>query len=122
MAARKEEVDWHSYFASIVSVCPWSKAYWHQQKIEVCDWQGEHTIKPLGRTVARMYLHRRASARQLKKFMKRFNCERPKEEWLYSHPRFGGHSTPVGVLIQQDHALLTKIRKQNDKKDTKRLP
>ena len=39
------------------------------------------------------------------------NDERPTEEWLYSHPRYGGHSTPVPVLIQQDYELLQKARK-----------
>jgi len=34
-AVRKEEVNWTEYFASIVAVCPWSKAYWSKQKIDV---------------------------------------------------------------------------------------
>ena len=42
--------------------------------------------------------------------MNLFNDEREDEEWLYSHPRYGGHSTPIGVLIQQDYALLSSIR------------
>ena len=77
----------------------------------MCDWTGE--IKPLGPFVARMYIHKRASGRRLKKMMWRINEDRPNEEWLYSHPQYGGHSTPVGVLIQQDLETLTKARKGN---------
>ena len=75
----------------------------------MCKWTGE--VKPLEDYVARMYLHPRASARLLKKIMHRMNDERPTEEWLYSHPGYGGHSTPVPVLIQQDYELLQKARK-----------
>jgi len=112
VAAKKEaaeEVNWSEYFASIVSVCPWSQAYWRKQKIDVCAWRGK--VKALDGAVARMYLHPRASARLLKKMMNQFNDCRPQEEWLYSHPQHGGHSTPVGVLIQQDLATLTRARK-----------
>tara|TARA_R110002020_G_scaffold164692_1_gene351546 strand:+ start:602 stop:955 length:354 start_codon:yes stop_codon:yes gene_type:complete len=112
-----DEVNWSEYFASIVSVCPWSKAYWLKQKIDVCKWTGE--IKPLGSFVARIYLHPRASGRRLKKMMWRMNEGRPNEEWLYSHPQYGGHSTPVGVLIQQDLETLTKARKGNKNNESK---
>ena len=106
-----EEVNWGEYFASIVSVCPWSKAYWLQQQIDIRPWTGE--IQPLGENAARVYTHPRASARILKKIMHRMNDQRDREEWLWSHPRYGGHSTPVGVLIQQDLETLTKARKGN---------
>lgn len=103
-----EEVSWTDYFASIVAVCPWSKKYWAQQRIDIVDWTGE--ILALDDYVARIYKHPTASARQLKKMMNLFNDEREDEEWLYSHPQYGGHSTPIGVLIQQDYALLNSIR------------
>jgi hypothetical protein len=103
-----DEVNWSDYFASIVSVCPWSKAYWQKQKIDICEWQEQ--IYPLGDYVARVYKLPNASAYKLNKLMKQFNEDRPKEEWLYSHPKFGRHSTPIPVLIQQDHQLLTDIR------------
>ena len=114
MAAKKaakkavEEVSWTDYFASIVAVCPWSKKYWAQQRIDIVDWTGE--ILALDDYVARIYKHPTASARQLKKMINLFNDEREDEEWLYSHPQYGGHSTPIGVLIQQDYALLNSIR------------
>ena len=38
--------DWSEYFASIISVCPWSKSYWKQQKIDVQQWKGEQNITP----------------------------------------------------------------------------
>ena len=47
------------------------------------------------------------------------NEGRPNEEWLYSHPQYGGHSTPVGVLIQQDLETLTKARKGNKHNESK---
>ena len=105
-------VDWTSYFASIVSVCPWSRAYWHKQKIDVQLWRSE--IVPLDDFVARMYIHQNASGRQLKKIMQRMNDIRHEEEWLFSHPMYKGHSTPVPILIQQDLEILTKARKGRD--------
>lgn len=108
-AVSVSNVDWPSYFASIVSVCPWSRAYWHKQKIDVQLWKSE--ILPLEDYVARMYIHKHASGRQLKKIMERMNEIRPEEEWLFSHPIFRGHSTPVPILIQQDLEILTKARK-----------
>ena len=109
-AAKKAvaEVNWQEYFASIVSVCPWSKKYWSQQRIDVVEWQDK--ILELGSYVARVYVHTEADAKELEKMMNLFNEQREDEEWLYSHPQYGGHSTPVGVLIQQDHVLLNSIR------------
>tara|TARA_B100000085_G_C18406331_1_gene456761 strand:- start:191 stop:337 length:147 start_codon:yes stop_codon:yes gene_type:complete len=43
--------------------------------------------------------------------MERMNDTRPEEEWLFSHPMYGGHSTPVPILIQQDLEILTKARR-----------
>lgn len=111
-------VDWTSYFASIVSVCPWSRAYWHKQKIDVQIWRSE--ILPLEDYVARMYIHKHASGRQLKKIMERMNETRPEEEWLFSHPIFKENSTPVPVLIQQDLEILTKARKGRKNADAKK--
>lgn len=105
-----EEVNWSDYFASIVSVCPWSRAYWLRQQIDIRPWTGE--IAQLGDFAARVYTHPRASARILKKIMHRNNAQRDSEEWLYSHPRYGGHSAPIGCLIQQDHDKLQHIRSQ----------
>jgi uncharacterized Rmd1/YagE family protein len=108
VAVKENNINWAEYFASIVSVCPWSKAYWSKQKIDICDWTNE--IKQLGDYVARVYTYPTASDYKLNKLMKQFNKEREDEEWLYSHPKHGGHSTPIPVLIQQDFALLSKIR------------
>ena len=90
-------------------VCPWSKKYWSQQKIDIQEWTGE--ILALDDYVARVYKHPLASAKQLESMMNTFNEQRPDEEWLYSSPEYGGHSTPIGVLIQQDYNLLNRIRK-----------
>ena len=105
--------QWSEYFASIVSVCPWSKSYWKQQKIDVQTWRGTQHIPPLKDYVARMWIHTKASDRTLDNIQQRLNDSRTHEEWLYSHPQYKGHSTPVPVLIQQNLEILTKARKQN---------
>ena len=109
-AARESNIDWTAYFESIVGVCPWSKMYWKKQKIDIQDWRGEHNIQPLDDYVARMWIHRNASGRTLCNIHHRLNDERTHEEWLYSHKQYGGHSTPVPVLIQQDRKTLEKAR------------
>ena len=111
-----EEVSkeqWSEYFASIVSVCPWSKSYWKQQKIDIQTWKGTQHIPPLQDYVARMWIHKKASDRTLDNIQQRLNDCRTHEEWLYSHPCNGGHSTPVPILIQQNLQILTKARKHN---------
>ena len=105
--------SWSEYFASIVSVCPWSYGYWKAQKIDIVKWTGEKNIKPLGEYVARIHIHKNASGRILCNIHHRLNKQRPHEEWLYSAPEYKGYSTPVPVLIQQDLETLTKARKQN---------
>ena len=104
--------DWSEYFASIISVCPWSKSNWKQQKIDVQKWKGEQNITPLKDNVARMWIHKHASGRLLCKVHNRLNICRYHEEWLYSHPCYGGYSTPVPVLIQQDMAILNAARQR----------
>jgi len=103
-----EYTDWRTYFASIIGVCPWSQAYWKKHRIHITDWNGD--ILPLGRYVARIYQWPDATDQQLEKLMNKFNQTRPDEEWLYSHPQFGGHSTPMPCLIQQDYDVLAKAR------------
>ena len=115
-AAKESNIDWSEYFASIVSVCPWSKSYWRKQQIDVQQWKGEHNITPLNNYVARMWIHWHSSGRLLCKIHNRLNECRLHEEWLYSHPCYGGHSTPIPVLIQQDLAILTKARTNNSDK------
>lgn len=109
-----EEVDWASYFDSIRKVCPWSYPAFKKQKIKIQDWQG--IPEDLGENTAIVYVHKHASARLLKKIMNRMNSARPAEEWLYSHPRYKGHSTEVPVLIQQDLVHLHRARQQMEKK------
>jgi len=115
-AAKESNIDWSEYFASIVSVCPWSKSYWRKQSIDIQYWKGTNNITPLENYVARMWLHTHASGRLLCKIHNRLNQCRLHEEWLYSHPCYGGHSTPIPVLIQQDLAILTKARTNNSDK------
>ena len=110
MAEKESNVDWTAYFNSIVGVCPWSRGYWKQQKIDIQKWAGTNNIKPLGEYVARMWIHKHASGKQLCNIHHRLNEERTHEEWLFSHPCYSGHSTPVPVLIQQDRKTLEKAR------------
>ena len=112
VARKNEEVNWLEYFASIRSVCPWSKAYWLKQKIDIRRWRGEHNIVPLGDYVARVWIHPNASSRTLCNIHYRLNTWTKNEEWLYSHPIHKKHSTPVPVLIQQDQQTLNKARQR----------
>ena len=102
------EVNWTEYFTSIKSVCPWSRAYWSKQKIDIVDWTG--TVYPLQGFVARVYKAPQLTARQLYNTMRKFNKLYDDEEWLYSHSKFKGHSTQIPVLIQQDYDVLAKAR------------
>ena len=112
-AVSVNNIDWGEYFASIKSVCPWSRAYWQRQKIQVTPWRGFRMVEELGDYVARIHIHIHASGRQLCNIHHRMNKLRPHEEWLYSHPQYKGFSTPVPVLIQQNLEVLTKARNSN---------
>jgi hypothetical protein len=107
------EVDWNQYFESIKRVCPWSHVAFKRAAIDLTLWRG--VISPLGNWEARLYLAPRHNPRQLKKMSDRFNRERPTEEWLWSHPTFGNHSTPVACFIQQDRQRLETIRFSTNK-------
>jgi hypothetical protein len=111
-ASRDQDVDWDQYFESIVSVCPWSKAYWLAKRIDIVKWQDESSVVPLGELAARMWIYQGSYGTTLDAIAGRMNEKYPKEEWLYSH---GKHGTPVSVLIQQDRRLLTEARSKNKK-------
>lgn len=108
------EVNWLEYFTSIKKVCPWSLAYYSKNKIQIKSWDSNPGY--LDGCVAIVYVHKHASARLLKKIADRMNSARPAEEWLFSHPKYKGHSTIVPVLIQQDHALLSRARSNLERK------
>ena len=48
--------------------------------------------------------------RQLKRITERLNTQYHQYEFLWSHPKYGGHSTAVPVIIQQDQKRLESIR------------
>ena len=110
MEESANNINWSEYFASIHAVCPWSRAYWAKQKIHIRKWNREQNIVELDGYVARVWIHAQASGKQLCNIHHRLNDTRPHEEWLYSHPCYGGHSTPVPVLIQQDRTILERAR------------
>ena len=113
-----EEVDWLSYFVSIRGSCPWSRYHWQKGSIDIVHLAinfGKTEPQPLQTYVARIYIRPNCSPRLLKKLADRFNLRYEAEEWLYSHPVYGGQSTPVPVLIQQNRAILEEAR--NRKKE-----
>lgn len=102
-------VNWAAYFESIKTACPWS---WSAQKKSLIDIQHWHSqAQDLEHYEARIYTAPNHKPRQLKKITDRLNRDRPLEEWLWSHPKYGHNSTPVPVLIQQDRSRLESIRK-----------
>ena len=111
VAAAAYNINWSEYFASIHSVCPWSGAYWRKQKIDVQVWKGTGNITPLDDYVARIWIHKHASSRLLEKMHHRIAECRSSEEWLYSHPINGKHSSPVPVFLQQDRNILENARR-----------
>lgn len=112
MARRKRkrlaEVNWCEYFQQIQGVCPWSYSAWKRDAIDIVKWQG--VILPLDALDARVYVHTSASPRLLNKWADKLNTWHPEYEFLWSHPRHAGDSTPVGCIIQQDRNQLENIR------------
>lgn len=112
-----EEVNWPYYFGSIQNVCPWSQGYYRKGLIDVHYSPinfGKTDPEPLHNFVARIYIRPNCSPRLLNKIADRFNLRYEAEEWLWSHPQYGGHSTPVPVLIQQNRAILEKARNKRE--------
>jgi len=105
-AAASVEVNWDEYFYSIRKSCPWSYAAWQQGKIAIQKWRRQ--VIDLEPYRARVYIVD-LNPRRLKKLSQKLDQD-PKYEWLWSHPRYGGESTPLPVLIQQDRAELKAIR------------
>ena len=112
-----EEYDWNKYFAFINAVCPWSQMYWERQQLEIVEWTGE-IFELSDDCVARIYKHPTAKYGELIKLIAKMNGEREKEEWLYSFPGVGPNSAPVGLVIQQDRALLYNLRKSINEHET----
>ena len=102
-------VNWEQYFKSIKAVCPWSWSANNKSLIDIQNWHSQ--VYELNDYEARIYVAPKHNPRQLKKISTRLNRDRPTEEWLWSHPRYGYNSTPVPVLIQQDRTKLETIRK-----------
>ena len=86
---------------------------YNKGKIDIQVWKGKP--RDLEDNLAIVYVHKHASSRLLNKIADRMMSARPAEEWLYSHPRFKGHSTEVPVLIQQDLAHLSRARQKGEK-------
>ena len=101
------EVNWDAYFENIKSVCPWSYADWRAGLIQVVE---SSTPMALGNYTARIYIVD-IHGMDLVAYSEHLN-DTTEDEWLYSEPEYGGNSTPVSVLIQQDHHRLNEIRQK----------
>ncbi len=84
--------------------------YYKKNKIDFRLWRGTKNVIELGDHVARVWIHKHASGRRLCSVHNIMNKIREDEEWLYSHPQYGGHSTPLPVLLQQNLRILNKAR------------
>lgn len=102
------EADWTRYFESIKRWCPWSLVAWNQGLISITKW---NKPEPLGSNEARVYWAD-LNPRRLKKLCTKLDNADTECEWLWSHPNFGGRSTPIPVLIQQDRARLRELREK----------
>lgn len=101
------EVNWEEYFHSIQPVCPWSLSSWRKGLIDIV-----YQTDPidLGHYHARVYVVD-IEPIDLNGYHEWLNNNRS-DEWLWSHPQYGGYSAPVPILIQQDHKYLHNIRKK----------
>lgn len=111
--------DWLKYFASIRAVCPWSYPAYSQGQIEIV--RGAR-IRALATFRARVYLLNNYSPRRIKKLAYKLENDPDLEayEFLWSHPRYGEHSAPVGCIIQQSRAELAEIRSRYASKKSSR--
>jgi hypothetical protein len=98
-------VDWLAYFARINSVCPWSLPAWQSDRIDIV--RSRRRIIPLGTFIARVYVLN-LSRRRLKKLCAQ--RDHGEDEWLWAHPEYGAFAPPVACLIQQNRALLSRLR------------
>ena len=107
MATNQAAVDWLKYFDSIRAVCPWSYPAYQKGQIDIV--RGSK-IRALEEYRARVYLLNNWSPRRIKKLATKLeNCDED-HEWLWSHPRYGTYSAPIGCLIQQSRTELAEIR------------
>lgn len=112
MARRKRkkirEANWQEYFQRIQGVCPWSWRAWKNEKISILSWDGN--IESLGAYDAKVYVHINASPRLLNKLATKLGKIHTDCEFLWSHPRYKGVSSPLPCIIQQDKVYLLELR------------
>lgn len=111
MVKSHPSVDWLTYFKSIRTECPWSLKAYQQGEIEIVGWTDTGVVEPLGQFQARIYTID-LPYDILEALATELDCDDLESEWLFSHPGLGDYATPVAVLIQQDRARLTQLRKQ----------
>ena len=102
-----EQVNWEEYFQKIRRVCPWSWVEYRKGNIDIAV---GNTPKPLANFAARIYIVDIVDHNELEEYHDYLN-DTTDDEWLFSHPYYGGNSTGIPVLIQQDAKLLENARK-----------
>ena len=116
---RHQEVDWGAYFDSIVTVCPWSKKYYMQDKIL-------HT--KVGTPGTELTWVAGFCASQHEALLLEYNegtsidtllsvVEKIESKYLHlaafwSHPDEKDNNTPTPCVIVQDKQQLTDLRKK----------
>lgn len=79
-----------------------------QGRIRIETWHS-HILR-LENNLAIVYTAPNHKPRQLKRITDRLNRTYAEYEFLWSHPKYGGNSTPIPAIIQQDAQTLEKIR------------
>jgi hypothetical protein len=100
------EGNWDQYFQKIRRVCPWS---WKEYRNGNIDIVAGNDPQPLGDFAARIYITDIVDPKELETYHDYLN-DTTEDEWLFSHPYYGGNSTEIPVLIQQDAVLLERAR------------
>lgn len=110
MAKNLHAESWLKYFESIRAVCPWSLPAYSRGEIDIR--RGMNRVLPLGDFRARVYQLGTLSPRRIKKLAHKLENDPSLQsnEFLWSHPRYGRHSAPIGCIIQQNRAELAQIR------------
>jgi hypothetical protein len=123
--AQIDDIDWHEYFESIQSVCPWSLEAFEKGRVDFVPftWDGltarDATWPKLTSPDfdAVVYLGAPDDIEELD-----FICEQMEHSpyciYFWSHPEYtkGGHNqAPVPIIIQQDRPNLDKARRARHK-------
>ena len=115
----KKEVDWLSYFESIKHICPWSlRAYMTDKILYVkcnkgCEMSFTAAFRGSKLHEAAMFEYDMdTDIDYLYNITEQIEAKYPELIAFWSHPSEGDQNTEVPVVIVQDRALLTDLRKK----------